>query len=245
MSVLLYFLLMFLNSSAMFVNVFAGIGMKLDNFQNAMLGNWTMAGYFIGGMTTIILSMKGVHFKYIFAGGFLIIGLSAMFMYFEVQTAGLYERMKYPVIIRATGMMMLYSLIPTYATQRMPYKFLSSWICTMLTIRMVIAPSFGAAVYTNVLQERQQHYVTRYAQNVDLLNPDAANSFMGTVKGMGYQGKSKSEAVNMAAMSTKGQIQMQATLVSVKEMAGWTLYACLFCTIFVLILPYPKRKLLT
>lgn len=189
--------------------------------------------------------MKGVHFKYIFAGGFLIIGLSAMFMYFEVQTAGLYERMKYPVIIRATGMMMLYSLVPTYATQRMPYKFLSSWICTMLTIRMVIAPSFGAAVYTNVLQERQQHYVTRYAQNVDLLNPDAANSFMGTVKGMGYQGKSKSEAVNMAAMSTKGQIQMQATLVSVKEMAGWTLYACLFCTIFVLILPYPKRKLLT
>ena len=57
--------------------------MKLDNFQNAMLGNWTMARYFIGGMTTIILSMKGVHFKYIFAGGFLI--MSAMFIYFEVD----------------------------------------------------------------------------------------------------------------------------------------------------------------
>ena len=73
MGVLFYFLLMFLNSSAMFVNVFAGIGMKLDNWQNAMLGNWTMAGYFIGGMATIFLSMKGVHFKYIFAGGFLLL----------------------------------------------------------------------------------------------------------------------------------------------------------------------------
>ena len=81
--------------------------------------------------STIWLSVKGVHFKYLFAAGFLLLGLSTMFMYFEVQGAGLYERMKYPVIIRSTGMMFLYSLIPTYATQRMPYKYLSSWICTM------------------------------------------------------------------------------------------------------------------
>lgn len=244
-SVLLYFLLMFLNSSAMFVNVFTGIGMKLDNWQGAILNNWCMLGYFIGGMATILLSAKGVHFKYIFTAGFILLGLSAMFMYFEVQSAGLYERMKYPVIIRSTGMMMLYSLIPTYATQRMPYKFLSSWICTMLTIRMVIAPSVGAAVYSNVLQERQQHYVTRYAQNVDMLNPEASSSFMGTLQGMQYQGKSKTEAVNMAATSTKGRIQMQATLSTVKEMAGWTLYACFFCAIFTLIIPYTKRKVLT
>ena len=242
---LFYFLLMFLNSSAMFVNVFTGIGMKLDNWQNASLGNWTMLGYFIGGMITIFLSMKKVHFKYIFAGGFVMLGLAALFMYFEVQTDGLYERMKYPVIIRSTGMMMLYSLIPTYATQRMPYKFLSSWICTMITIRMVIAPSLGAAVYTNALQERQQNYVTRYAQDIDLLHPDASASFMSTVRGMSYQGKSKAEAVNMAAMSVKGRVQIQATLVAVKEMAGWTLYACLACAIFVLVVPYSKRKLVS
>ena len=245
MGVLFYFLLMFFNSSAMFVNVFAGIGMKLDNWQNASLGNWTMLGYFIGGMITIFLSMKKVHFKYIFAGGFIMLGMAALFMYFEVQTDGLYERMKYPVIIRSTGMMMLYSLIPTYATQRMPYKFLSSWICTMITIRMVIAPSLGAAVYTNALQERQQNYVTRYAQDIDLLHPDASASFMSTVRGMSYQGKSKAEAVNMAAMSVKGRVQIQATLVAVKEMAGWTLYACLACAIFVLVVPYSKRKLVS
>lgn len=40
-------------------------------------------------------------------------------------------------------------------------------------------------------------------------------------------GESKQEAVNMAATSTKGRIQVQATLSAVKEMAGWTLYACL------------------
>lgn len=71
---LLYFLLMVLNSSAMFVNVFTGISMKLDNFQNATLGNWSMLGYFIGGIVTIWLSVKGVHFKYLFARWFSFIG---------------------------------------------------------------------------------------------------------------------------------------------------------------------------
>ena len=245
MGALLYLLLMVINSSAMFVNVFTGISMKLDNFQNATLGNWSMLGYFIGGIVTIWLSVKGVHFKYLFAAGFLLLGLSAMFMYFEVQGAGLYERMKYPVIIRSTGMMLLYSLIPTFATQRMPYKFLSSWICTMLTVRMVLAPSIGTALYTNILQERQQYYITRYAQNVDMLHPEASSSFIQTMKGMQYQGKSRTESINMAAISTKGRIQVQATLSAVKEMAGWTLYACLICMIFAVVIPYPKRKLLT
>ena len=115
----------------------------------------------------------------------------------------------------------------------------------MITIRMVIAPAFGASVYTNVLQERQQHYITRYAENVDMMNPEASTSFTQTVKGLTYVGKSKAEAVNMAALSTKGRVQIQAILSSVKQMAGWTFYACLFCAIFVLVIPYPKRKIIS
>ncbi len=106
MGVLLYLLLMVINSSAMFVNVFAGVGMKLDNLQNASLGNWCMVGYAIGAVVATVLGGKGVHFKYLFAAGFLLPGsFQHVFMYFEVQGAGLYERMKYAVIIRSTGMM--------------------------------------------------------------------------------------------------------------------------------------------
>ena len=245
MGALLYLLLMIINSSAMFVNVFAGVGMHLDNLQNASLGNWCMVGYTIGAVIAMALGSKGLHFKYLFALGFFFLSLSAVFMYFEVQTAGMYERLKYAVIIRAIGMMILYALTAAYANQRMPFKYLSTWICIMLTVRMVLGPGIGGAIYSNVLQERQQHYITRYAQNVDLLNPDASTSFLGTVQGMKYQGKSEMEARNMAAISTKGRIQVQATLSALKEMAGWTIYGGLICMIFVLVVPYPKRKLLT
>lgn len=245
MGALLYLLLMIINSSAMFVNVYAGVGMHLDNLQNASLANWCMVGYFIGALISIVLGSKGVHLKYLFALGFFFLALSAGFMYFEVQTAGLYERMKYPVIIRTIGMMILYALTAAYANQRMPFKYLSTWICIMLTVRMVLGPGIGGAIYSNVLQERQQHYITRYAQNVDLVNPEASASYINTVQGMQYQGKSETEAHHMAAMSVKGRIQIQATLSAVKEMAGWTIYAGVICMIFVLVVPYPKRKLLT
>jgi len=245
MGALLYLLLMIINSSAMFVNVYAGVGMHLDNLQNASLANWCMVGYFIGALISIVLGSKGVHLKYLFALDFFFLALSAGFMYFEVQTAGLYERMKYPVIIRTIGMMILYALTAAYANQRMPFKYLSTWICIMLTVRMVLGPGIGGAIYSNVLQERQQHYITRYAQNVDLVNPEASASYINTVQGMQYQGKSETEAHHMAAMSVKGRIQVQATLSAVKEMAGWTIYAGVICMIFVLVVPYPKRKLLT
>ena len=104
----------------MFVNVFAGVGMHLDNLQNASLGNWCMVGYAIGAVIAMVLGGKGLHLKYLFAMGFFFLSLSAVFMYFEVQTAGVYERLKYAVIIRATGMMILYALTAAYANQRMP-----------------------------------------------------------------------------------------------------------------------------
>lgn len=245
MGVILFLLLMILNSSAMFVNVFTSIGMKIDNWQNAALGNWCVVGYIIGAILSIALGSRGVHLKYLFAIGFLLLGCSALFIYFEVQSAGLYDRMKYPVIIRAAGMMIIYSLTAVHANQRMPYKYLSTWICVMLTVRMVIGPGIGTAIYTNLLQERQQHYVTRYAQNVDRMNPDAEASYTQTARGMRYQGKSETEAEQMASISTKGRIQVQATLSAVKEMSGWTFYGCLAAMLFVLAYPYRKRKLLT
>ena len=55
MGALLYLLLMVINSSAMFVNVFAGVGMHLDNLQNASLGNWCMVGYAIGAVVAMVL----------------------------------------------------------------------------------------------------------------------------------------------------------------------------------------------
>ena len=241
--IMLFFLLMVCNSSAMFVNVFTNVGMKIDNWQNATLGNWVMVGYTVGLIFAVIARAKNVHLKWMYCLGFLFIGGYALFMYFEVQNDGMYERIKWPIIIRSTGMMLLYSLISTIANQRMPYRFMSTWVCIMLTVRMVIAPCIGSALYTNVLQHRQQYYVTRFAQDYDRTSLETAKTYDQTVRGMQYQGKTETEAQNMAAMSVKGKVQVQATLVSIKEMAGWTFYGCLVCAGLMLVIPWRKRNI--
>ena len=241
--ILLFLGLMIFNSSQMFVNVFCSVGMKMDNLQVAELGNWVLVGYFVGLVMAVVFSGRGWHFKYLFAYGFLLIGLSALFMYFEVQTAGMMERMKWPIIIRGAGMMLLYACTAVYANQRMPYKLMSTWVCIMLTVRMIIAPGIGSAIYSNVLQERQQHYVTRYAHDYDRTDSETTSQYQQTVRGMMMQGRSETEAEQMAAMSVKGKVQVQATLTAVKEMAGWTFYGCIICGGLVLMIPWSKRKL--
>ena len=241
--IVLFLLLMILNSSAMFVNVFTGVGMKIDNWQNAVLGNWVLPGYFLGCVIAVVAGGRGLHLKYLFALGFLLIGAAALFMYFEVQNDGLYERMKWPVIIRATGMMLLYTLTAVHANQRMPFRLMSTWVCIMLSVRMVIAPGIGSALYSNVLQQRQQTYVERFAQDYDRTEAETAMTYDRTVRGMMMQGKSETEARHMAAMSLKGKVQIQATLTAVKEMAGWTVYGCLAAAALTLLVPWRKRKL--
>ncbi|MGN1375387.1 MAG: MFS transporter [Prevotella sp.] len=241
--ILLFLGLMILNSSQMFVNIFVSVGMKIDNYQNAVLGNWVLVGYFLGLVMAVFSSAKGIALKWLFFLGFVFIGLAALFMYFEVQTAGLYERMKWPVIIRATGMMLLYSVTAVYANQRMPYKLLSTWVCIMLTVRMIVAPGIGSALYSNVLQYRQQYYITRYAHGYDRTETSTDATYKQTMRGMKMQGRSDAEAETMAAMSLKGNIQVQATLSAVKEMAGWTFYACMACAGIVIAVPWTKRRL--
>ena len=241
--ILLFLGLMILNSSQMFVNIFVGVGMKIDNYQNAVLGNWVLVGYFLGLVMAVISSAKGISLKWLFFLGFVFIGLAALYMYFEVQTAGLYDRMKWPVVIRATGMMLLYSVTAVYANQRMPYKFLSTWVCIMLTVRMIVAPGIGSALYSNVLQYRQQYYITRYSHDYNRTETSTDATYKQTIRGMKAQGRSDAEAETMAAMSLKGNVQVQATLSAVKEMAGWTFYACFACAGIVIAVPWTKRRL--
>ena len=44
----------------------------------------------------------------------------------------------------------------------------------MVAVRNVVAPAIGTSVYGNWLQERQQHYVARLAQDICQDNPHAA-----------------------------------------------------------------------
>ena len=237
-----FIMLMVLNSSSMLVSTFVGISMKIDNWQNAVLSNYSLVGYVIGAIIAFLMAKWNMHFKYIFSIGFLCITIAAAYMYFQVQSMGLYENMIFPVIIRSAGMLILYAMAGIWGMRKLNMAYLTTWIFVMLAFRSVIGPVLGTSLYTNTLNEKQLYYVSRLSQNVDMLNPEIAGTFTQTQMGSMQQGKSVEDAQIMATQSVKGRIQIQATLAALKEISGWTIYGGVACIVVVLLIPYSHHR---
>ena len=137
---------------------------------------------------------------------------------------------------------MLYAMVAVYGMRRLPAILIPSWIFVMLTFRSALGPAVGVSVYSNVLHHRQEQHVANLTEYADASNVDFLNNYKRTVMGGKMQGHSEETAHQMATLSSKGKIQQQAMLVTLKEMTGWTIYLCFGCMLLVLFLPYPKDE---
>lgn len=112
----------------------------------------------------------------------------------------------------------------------------------MVAVRNVVAPAIGTSVYANWLQERQQHYITHFAQDVRLDNPQSSAPFVQAAYLGQWQGKDSFEASRWASTLIKGQVSLQATLVAMKDITGSTIWICMGSVLLVLCVPYYKQE---
>ena len=147
-----------------------------------------------------------------------------------------------PTVLRAFGMMILYAYFGYYGILKLPRPDLQigTWIFLMLAFRGVLGPVAGASAYSNAIYHRTQHYVERFASESDVTS-ETATTFSRTQMGLMLQGKSSDEATQMASLSAKGNVQIQATLVALKEISGWTIWMGIGCIGFVLLFPYRRE----
>jgi MFS family permease len=241
-SFIILFLGMAMTASSALVSVFAGISMKSDTLHSAHLSNYSIIGYIIGAFISFFMGKHRLSFKYIFLIGFLFITTAAIYMYFQFQNQGYYNNLIFPVIVRSAGMIIIYAMGTAYGLVKLPARLFASYICLMLIFRSFAGPAVGTAIYSNIIYDRQQYYVERLSQNADMLNPDAAVPFTHTQTVALRQGASLETAQTVASMQLKGRILIQATLASLKEVAGWTVYAGIACMMIVMVLPYEREK---
>lgn len=243
MSIVFFTLVMLLNSSSALSSAFMGMSMKLDSVQTAAIGNWQIVGFFLAMLINITMIKKAIHSRWVIAGGFTLITASVVYMYFLYQSMATYEMMILPTVLRGAGMWMIYAYCGCMGLNDLNAgKQLGSWVFIMLMFRAVLGPAGGATLYSNGVYHRSQNYIERFAQNLDSSDPETAASFKRTQMGMVMQGKSYEEATQMASMSAKGGIQLQATLVTLKEISGWTIWAGVGCILLALVFPYERRR---
>lgn len=237
-----FLLLMLINSSTLFVTTFVKLSTCAGNLESAAISRWSILGCVIGLVMCLAMVVKKVHFRYIYSTGFLLMLGANLYMYFQYQTMGLYDHMIFPTIIHYASMLILYSVTCAFAMKHVPIKYFVTWLFLMVAVRNVIAPAIGTSVYGNWLQERQQYYVTRFAQDVRDDEPAASQQYT-LLSGMGrLQGKDTLETARLASTAMRGQVTLQATLVAMKDITGSTIWICMGSAALVLLLPYYKQE---
>lgn len=242
MSMLLFLLTMVLNSANVFVSTFAKISTAINNVQSASLSAWAIVGCVAGLLISLLLIAKKVKFRLIFCVGFFLMAASNVYLYFQYQTMGLFSNMAIPTILNYAGLLILYSVVAAFGMKKLPSRFLATFVFLMIWMRNAIAPVVGSSIYSNWLNGKQQYYIVRLAQNVDMENPLAASAFVRTARVGQAGGKGTDGAEKLAATSMKAQVAKQAAITAMKDITGDTVLLLAGAIALTVLLPYAKNE---
>lgn len=242
MSMLLFLLTMVGNAANGFAGLFVKLATPACNWQAARLSAWAMAGCLAGFLLAIFMVARKVRFRTVFCMAFLLMAAGNVCLYFQYQPAGLLSQAMVPVMLNYAGLLMLYSLVAAFGMKHLPSRYLVAFVFLMIWMRNAIAPMVGSAVYANLLNHRQQYYVTRLAQAADAGNAQAVATFRQAAQKGLREGKSSGGAEEFAATVLKGRLTVQATLTAMKEITGVTVMGLLGMAVGVLLLPYHPQE---
>lgn len=145
----LFLLLMLINSSTLFVTTYLKLSTCSGNLESAAVSCWAAPGCLMGLVLTLIYVFRGVHFRYIYTIGFLLMLGANLYMYFHYQTMGVFEHTIPPTLLHYAGMLILYSVTCAFAMKRLPVRYFPTWLFLMVAVRNVVAPAIGTSVYAN------------------------------------------------------------------------------------------------
>ncbi len=242
LSALLFTVLMILFSCSMFVSTFAKLSTQAGNFDAGMLASWAILGCFIGLLIAAAMAFARIHFRWILAVGFGLLLVADVYLYFQYQTEGSFDHMVVVTVINYAGLFIPYAMLVPLGMKHLPVRYMTTYIFVMLLFRNALTPVAGMSLYTNWLQERQQHYIHRLAQNVDYENQQAATYDYGMRRMGQAKGGSSLEAQQLSATAMRGKITVQATLVAMRDITGTTIWLLVGTIAFVLFFPYHRDE---
>ena len=242
LSAMLFTVLMILFSCSMFVSTFAKLSSQAGNFDAGMLASWAILGCFIGLLIAAAMAFARIHFRWILAVGFGMLLAADVYLYFQYQTEGSFDHMVVVTVINYAGLFIPYAMLVPLGMKHLPVRYMTTYIFVMLLFRNALAPVAGMSLYTNWLQERQQHYIHRLAQNVVYENQQAATYDYGMRRMGQAKGGSTLEAQQLSATAMRGKITVQATLVAMRDITGTTIWLLVGTIAFVLFFPYHRDE---
>ncbi|MDU1891491.1 MAG: hypothetical protein E6767_12455 [Dysgonomonas sp.] len=219
--ILLAILQLFLSTSTVILNAYTGGILHYDILHNASL-NWAV---FVGVLIGVVYSFywmaifKG-NYKTIFFIGFLCFVLHHFIIYFILQPSIAKEDLYLPYLLKGIGYITLYISLALYAAEGVSFPHFFSSITVMSFVRSAIGGTMASSLCASVLQYLQKKNLIVLSQNMDLVNPMSNHVFQNAFNQSVATGHSVEQAQIAATQALHGITNMQAMLLSWKEIYG-------------------------
>ena len=176
--ILIFLLVMLVNTpSQMFIGSFAKLGSAAGNLEAQALMKYAIYGCLLGVILSLILILRRMRFRTLFALGFMLMAVSNAYMYFLYQTDSDLPSMRWPMLLNYMGWIMPYAVVCAHGMKNLPAKFLPTWLFLIVAVRNVMALAIGVSVYSNWLQERTQFHKELLASEINHSNNVAVNTY--------------------------------------------------------------------
>jgi len=219
----LSFVLMFFVSFSILVSSYTTSVLQLDNTHVNRLYFFMIPGFATGGFLTYYFFIKEIRMAWLIFIGFGCLTLSTGFLYFLATPDGMYENLFILMFLRGVGMMVLFAAFSIYGIAGLTVKQITYNGFFIVSARSALAPAVGASILTNWLNVLQQQNIIILSSSVDTQNATAMSQFSASLKAALTQGWSIEEAQQLATSTLYRQVQIQAYIVSIKNIAGWML----------------------
>ena len=219
--VLLAILQIFLSTSGVILSVFTGGILHYDILHSTSL-NWAIfVGVLIGAAYAFYwMAIYRGNYKSIFFVGFLCFVLHHLILYFVFQPGIAKEDLYLPYVLKGIGYIALYISIALYAAEGVSFPHFFPTITVMSFVRSAIGGTMATSLCSNLMQYLQKKNLIILSQNMDMVNPTTNYVFRETFDKALLSGQTAEQAEIAATKALYGLTNMQAMLVSWKEIFG-------------------------
>lgn len=221
--VLLFFALNCLSAtSTVLQGAFTGGILHYDSLNAISLNVPGLLGVVAGALLSLLLLARWqMSYKTVTFIGFVLMVAYQLVMYFLISSDMNIERLYLPLFLKNAGNVMIYVTLTTYLSQIVPFRHFFQALCAVGFVREGIGGPIASALVARVFKMAMQSNYYTLGGSLDAVNP-------------------LTDQVPFSAYF--GELQRQATLVSIKQVFG---YAVLLGILFLIVILFTRYARIT
>ena len=229
------------NASGLLLSQYSTTVLRIDSVQTNELTLWLFPGYLISAAICYWWFNAQIwRFRVLIFWGMACFVAYFSLLYFGLTPDGTYEFLYLPMIFRGMGAMILFIAFGVFAAEGLHPRLTLVNAFFMITVRGVLSPAIGSSFFSNMLYRFQQKNLMILSEGLDMQNPLSASRYTQSLNSALAQGHPLTEAQQLATQALYNSTQIQALVVSIKQLIGYMLIAAIVIMVISRFTPFHK-----